>query len=85
MVTLDFETEKEKIERHFQMLKAEKMRSLHDQIIAQERACVDHMTDKQTQEMLKLIDKKVVKTLLAVTLTLKNSPCLAFLSKNICI
>lgn len=55
----DLNVEKMRIEQHFQRLKEEKMNSLLDKLNAQERIRVDDMIDKQTREMLQLIDKKV--------------------------
>ena len=55
----DLHVEKIRIEQHFQQLKEEKMNSLLDRLNSQERIRVDDMIDKQTREMLQLIDKKV--------------------------
>ena len=57
----DLNVEKMRIEQHFQRLKEDKMHSLLDRLNAEERIRVDDMIDKQTREMLQLIDKKVSK------------------------
>ena len=55
----DLNVEKLRIEQHFHQLKEDKMRSLLDRLNSQERIRLDDMIDKQTHEMLRLIDKRV--------------------------
>ena len=54
----DLRTEKLSIERHFHQLKEERMRHLLDKLNLQERMRIDEMIDRQTSEMLVLMDKK---------------------------
>ncbi len=56
----DLEQEKLQIEQHFMHMKEEKMNNLLDRLNLQERMRMDDMIDKQSREMLQLIDKKVI-------------------------
>ena len=53
--------EKLKIEQRFQAMKEEKMRHILDRMNEEERMQLENMIERQAQEMLQLIDKKVEK------------------------
>ncbi len=55
----NIEQEKRRIEQRFQRLRGEKMKAVMSNLSPQERARIDDMIDKQTREMLLLIDQKV--------------------------
>lgn len=57
----DVEREKRAIEIHFQQLKEQRLNTLMNQLTAHERQQIDDVIDRQTQEMLMLIDEKVTK------------------------
>jgi peptidyl-tRNA hydrolase len=55
----DINTEKVRIEQKFRRMREEKMKHVMSNLSSQERMRIDDMIDRQTQEMLQLIDQKV--------------------------
>ena len=55
----DVEDEKKNIQCHFYGVKVERMRYMLDKLNVRERMRLDHVIDKQTNEMLVLVDSKV--------------------------